>query len=1394
MADNSKDTGTGGINIDGEVYTADVGVPDGQGGPQGPYSSGDVAVDKVVKDISKPTRETFAKYLSKSTLAKVGSAPHKNTYPVGSGDQTEVSEISLRDTNGNPVSPGPQNNEAKFATGFNNEISSNNPAGIKKGLAAGSAPDGNTLLPNARQADGTLVEPLNTYTSNVVDRNLYDYDSSRIEITDGTLNLPSNPIREIRTIPDGRFAVDGGSSQNILSEEPDYALTDVDRFGQPGSRTSQNFFPIEFETEVVKPWDASNKPISVTAAQNNITNANFFTRVVKIKGDGDNQEQVVSALQLPTYTDAYLEAVTEGFEIKRGQTAAGQKAVDGNKLLASIAPLGENNKPTLTPGAQAYLTNVVSPNLHNDGSAQVSIPEYEAAVPPAGIRTISVTQTLEADGGTSKNIFNRSRQLTLAQAAAVVKNKTADNDYAVYPNVAGTGQNATITLTPISAVNKLASTGNNEFFADVRIGSYSTVNSKGKLKNGNLPDGNSLLPGASTAAPATSNDFIKFVSTTATTGLVGSVKDYTSDTVKPNLFDFDSLKVGLTDGTLNTPSTNIRSIKIISPEASAVTDGGTSKNILGDDSAAGNYTLTTLEAAKIPAGITPGFNVFSVDDPVKANGSTTEPETTKIFDPNYLTPLSVTALQANIPNSKYFTRDLKEIKGEFIPISTLPSSYTRAYAKSIGDTDESKRFGLARGRIFNSGPTPDGHKLLSSAVIPSQQSLASEDFIKLIPATSFSGLNAPLKTYVTNVLDPNLYSPFDAKPPVEIVLGDGANVIAKDYPLSRPTKSIGYIFAGASVATDGGTSKNILSPAGEKDYRLTEVGVSRQANAETTINFFKIDLPATKIDVIDDKNFDVLTSPFKLKIEGKPVGPAESSNAEKFASINVGVNDSPVGIVVNTKGSFRPGTTDQLPTGHELLLNASLKAPVSPDFIKFGSLQGKLSQYTEKLLFNNLYEKDYKFALTIGDGGYNQTPTQADLHPTNGLSEDAGKSSNILILNDPRSPDAALKTHTLNLEGMAAKAAQVTGGSYNESLFNVGPKQNSKATEIPNVYSIDAPALNSQGKINQLFSITIGGYPRSPSDEQASRISNSEQFVYPEGVDVPEGVKTRVSLTRLQSSYSNEKITIKRGKSAGEGPDGHELLRDAAIPSFSNVSIKTDAKLDAASPVSSYTSNVLAINRYGSSKKEFVPADTPGAESPDGVDLPPRRQKIENIFDDAGASSFISRTVLYSPDSLKAGESPATTFARSGKAGAAELPQGKTFRQLTRIGTILQLRAAGEITFITGDENDDPRSNTQQLAALLPGAGQVGAGIPFLAKFTLSERSYNPCSGDGSAMAFTPNSLTASSIRKSALVRPNPITVILEVSLYPPLSCTIQAFKLFKIGLLSFIITSPLFK
>jgi len=175
MADDKLNTGTGGINIDGKVYSADVGVPDDQGGPMGDWSSGNVSVDKSVKDLSKPTRETFAKYLSKVTLAKEGSSTRQNAYPVGNatdGAATTVNPVSLN-KDGIPTPPSPSPNESMFSKDFDLNVGVGNGTPFKKGFSTGPGIDGNDLLKSVG-TKGVNSLAVENYVSSVLKTNRFN--------------------------------------------------------------------------------------------------------------------------------------------------------------------------------------------------------------------------------------------------------------------------------------------------------------------------------------------------------------------------------------------------------------------------------------------------------------------------------------------------------------------------------------------------------------------------------------------------------------------------------------------------------------------------------------------------------------------------------------------------------------------------------------------------------------------------------------------------------------------------------------------------------------------------------------------------------------------------------------------------------------------------------------------------------------------------------------------------------------------------------------------------------------------------------------------------------------------------------------------------------------------
>ena len=364
MAD-IKDTGTGGINIDGDLYSADIGVPDAEGGSQGKWSAGNVSVDKTVKDISKPTRETFAKYLSKSTLAIEGSSPHKNVYPVGSGDQTTFKEAALKDVDGNPTPPAGSSNETNFAQEFSAGIASHGEFPVmKRGIASGDAEDGNKLLPVAAVAadsGGHYIKPskglndnIKEYTKNILDPNLYS------PLDDGVLAVPAVVIGDGgETLADNirpyhlptSIEVDGGDSSNIF--DPSKSITVVTEAKLLGEKTKINVYKVDPVGDSLILF----KPLS-TSKLSSTQNTDKFADV-KIG-----------------VSDSYVGIdVNSKGKLKNSIQVGGQTKVlpDGNKLLTTAAvpapadPNAAYIKPAkeLSDPIKSYVSSVLTKNRFN---------------------------------------------------------------------------------------------------------------------------------------------------------------------------------------------------------------------------------------------------------------------------------------------------------------------------------------------------------------------------------------------------------------------------------------------------------------------------------------------------------------------------------------------------------------------------------------------------------------------------------------------------------------------------------------------------------------------------------------------------------------------------------------------------------------------------------------------------------------------------------------------------------------------------------------------------------------------------------------------------------------------------------------------------------------------
>lgn len=172
-------TGTGGFEIEGEQYNYDVGLPDEEGGSQGPYDKGDIQVDNSQKDITRPTKKVLASYLSKSTS-------RLNQYPI----DEEYVEISIKDVYGMPKTLVPSTNEKQFSRNLPPTTTEDyNPLEYMKGRSwidpgFARSPNGNELLSQVKDiVDGTITpekQPstvVRNYTSRVLKKNRFTPDN-----------------------------------------------------------------------------------------------------------------------------------------------------------------------------------------------------------------------------------------------------------------------------------------------------------------------------------------------------------------------------------------------------------------------------------------------------------------------------------------------------------------------------------------------------------------------------------------------------------------------------------------------------------------------------------------------------------------------------------------------------------------------------------------------------------------------------------------------------------------------------------------------------------------------------------------------------------------------------------------------------------------------------------------------------------------------------------------------------------------------------------------------------------------------------------------------------------------------------------------------------------------
>ena len=722
MADKSKDTGTGGIDIDGEVYTMDVGVSDANGGSQGDWSPGDISVDNTVKDISKPTRETFAKYLSRSTLGQVGSSPHPNKFPVGTGNNTPVQNVNLTTTTGLPVRPGPQPNASKFNNSFDTSIGSPAPLPIKKGLAPGSDPDGNTLLPTAAtpapsggkyvKPAQSLNEPINTYlTTKVLNQNLYDAATPTTPVvpSDGSLNSSPQNVRDIRHIPAASsVATDGGTSESILGPANILGLnvlTQAEAAALAGSVTAAaptaNTYKVDSGAPtLVKLNDVDGSPIKPAPSPN----ADKFNA---------------------TFDNAIGTPIVSG--IKKGKATGGPNDKDGNTLL----PTATNNAGALVDPIKKYTDASIVPNLNDYNSTKAVVGDGGNITPndidTRNIRFIPETESVATVGGKSNIILSptAASSLTLPEAAAQAGVYTGgtyvpgnvSNKYPI--DVPDPDITKTIVKiydasgNPISATDAQQNPKNSEYYTEDNPlqTSYTDafIQAKGSTNNPLL-----IKRGKSSAPGVDGNDLLKNIAPLDPNGkpvLAPGPTNYTKTTLDVNLrspLDDNPpyVPLNIENPPQQLPLHYTNNIEV---------DGGKSSTVLSPDPA---HTLTFLESKNI-ASETTSNNKYSVD-------SSPSETVNSITDGNN-TP-SVTNQQNNPINSDYYT------KGK-----NLQTSYS----------DNSTNLDLKRGKVASTAV--DGNDILPTAA---DTAPAGGPHVK--PS---GPLKDPVKKYTLGVFSKNLYKP-----------------------------------------------------------------------------------------------------------------------------------------------------------------------------------------------------------------------------------------------------------------------------------------------------------------------------------------------------------------------------------------------------------------------------------------------------------------------------------------------------------------------------------------------------------------------------------------------------------------------------------------------------------
>lgn len=421
-------TGNGGFEIDGKVYEFDVGDPSAPGEEPTNPDPGDLTVDKSVKDLSKKTKTTLAKYLSDLTLGKEGDTKGvPNKFPVDAPDSPVVTEIDVSDTSGNPVPIAPTINSSHFADPDPiNPYSTHYPivaSDLKKGKRTAPGTDGNDLLRGVtKNAPGPVIDE---YRNDVTKGNRFTDAKEAVPLPVDPLSPPKKFHLDLETEEDLEKGVSPGATPKTRSFH--------DEVKHSSDLTSTNEFPVDAPAqtpELSSTSDSHNNPAPLAGT----TNKAHFADPTPINPYSSHN----AVLHTGKNTD-----------LKKGKATT--PGVDGNKLLPGVT------KDTLGKPLQEYHDDTVSGNRFTDAKEAVPSPTDPLAPPASFFYPVESSEGLEKGVSPGPNPKTLTFNDETRRAGAVTK----DNAFGV-----DSKSNVVSTTTHDGVPQPLSDTSNSEHFVE----------------------------------------------------------------------------------------------------------------------------------------------------------------------------------------------------------------------------------------------------------------------------------------------------------------------------------------------------------------------------------------------------------------------------------------------------------------------------------------------------------------------------------------------------------------------------------------------------------------------------------------------------------------------------------------------------------------------------------------------------------------------------------------------------------------------------------------------------------------------------------------------------------------------------------------------------------------